>query len=141
MMGYRTLIGVLECRVEMVDDLCEDIGRPLIALLVQQVKSQAPFAHGKVRHGRWFVAISPVSLSSTSPRPCCCAFAKETIGILSLGLFVVALAVVRFVVENLHYILFRDDPDFPLLIVWVSNILNINVLRMPSGSELWSHDD
>lgn len=58
-MGRRmrlTLGGILECRMQVVDHLGEDVARPLIAILIYQKEPQAPFPHRKLLHGRRLVA-------------------------------------------------------------------------------------
>lgn len=54
--GTLTLCGLFERRVQVIDYLGEDVGRPLVAILVQNVQPQAPFPHGKLGHGRGFIA-------------------------------------------------------------------------------------
>lgn len=50
-----TLRGVLESRMQVVDDLGEDIGRLLVASLVKDEEADAPFSHGKLRNRRRLV--------------------------------------------------------------------------------------
>lgn len=41
-----------------VDNLGEDVARPLIAILIHQKEPQAPLPHRKLRNGRRFVAVA-----------------------------------------------------------------------------------
>lgn len=50
--GGLTLNGILKRRVQVVDDLGEDVGRSLVAILVQDMQPQAPFSNGELIHGR-----------------------------------------------------------------------------------------
>lgn len=51
-----TLSGILECRMQVVDNLGEDVARPLIAILIYQEEPYAPLPHRKLLHGRRLVA-------------------------------------------------------------------------------------
>lgn len=50
--GKHTLDGVRKGWVQVVDDLGEDIGRALSAVLVNQEDLQAPFSHREAFDGR-----------------------------------------------------------------------------------------
>lgn len=47
--------GVLKGRVQVVDDLCEDFARMLVAVLIEQVQTDAPFPHGKLGNRRGLI--------------------------------------------------------------------------------------
>jgi hypothetical protein len=59
----HTLNGVLKGRVEVVDNLGEDIGRTLISVLVEQEKLQAPFSDREVLNRSLFGAVMRESLA------------------------------------------------------------------------------
>ena len=48
----------------MVDDLGEDIGRLLVASLIEDEETDAPFSHGELRHRRRLVAEQLISTES-----------------------------------------------------------------------------
>lgn len=54
--GTRTLDGLLEGGVEVVDDLVEAVGGVLVALVVDHEDLGGPFPHGELYHGRRLVA-------------------------------------------------------------------------------------
>lgn len=56
--GVRTLDGLLERGVEVVDDLVEAVGGVLVALVVHHEDLGGPFPHGELDHGRRLVAAS-----------------------------------------------------------------------------------
>lgn len=51
-----TLGGILECGMQVVDNLGEDVGRSLITILVYHKEPNAPLPHRKLLHGRRLVA-------------------------------------------------------------------------------------
>ncbi len=53
----RTLNRVLERRMQVVDNFCEDICRSLIAILIQQEDAHAPSSHREILHRRGLVSI------------------------------------------------------------------------------------
>lgn len=52
-MAQRTLLWLCECRMQLVHDLLEDIGRYLLSLVVEEVYFDAPCAHREALDLLW----------------------------------------------------------------------------------------
>lgn len=63
----HTLNGVLECGVQVVDNLGENIGWALVAVLIDHENLQAPFPHGELVN--WRLVANNMLVSKDLPYP------------------------------------------------------------------------